>query len=62
LGDWVGTLALIVEAGLVTLSVGMLWALWRRPALGDLSGTRTAELLQAESPHGANAFVRMSSS
>jgi hypothetical protein len=61
-GDWVGTLALIVEAGLVTVSVGMLWALWRRPARGDLSGTSTAELRQAESPHGANALARMSSS
>jgi hypothetical protein len=30
--DWVGTLALVVEAGLVVVSVGMLWAYWQRPA------------------------------
>ncbi|MDX6307151.1 MAG: hypothetical protein QOI06_197 [Nocardioidaceae bacterium] len=30
--DWVGTLALVVEAGLVTVSVGMLWASLRRPS------------------------------
>jgi hypothetical protein len=26
-GDWVGTLALIIEAGLITVSSGMLWAM-----------------------------------
>jgi hypothetical protein len=31
--DWVGTLALIIEAGLITVSVGMLLSLWHRPAV-----------------------------
>lgn len=30
--DWIGTLTLVVEAGLVAVSVGMLWAYLRRPA------------------------------
>jgi hypothetical protein len=42
--DWVGTLALVVEAGLVTVSVGMLWAFFRRPASITVSATHNAEL------------------
>jgi hypothetical protein len=50
-GDWVGTLALIIEAGLVTASVGMLWALWRRPSPTAISATPSAEMLSAGSAH-----------
>jgi hypothetical protein len=42
-GDWVGTLALIIEAGLIMISVGMLWALRRRPLPTDISETPTAQ-------------------
>ncbi|MDX6214759.1 MAG: hypothetical protein QOG99_343 [Frankiales bacterium] len=42
-GDWVGTLALIVEAGLVTVSVSMLLARRRRWALVAAHLNRNAE-------------------
>jgi hypothetical protein len=42
-GDWVGTLALILEVGLVAVSVGMLRARWRRPPRASAPPGRTAE-------------------
>jgi hypothetical protein len=49
--DWVGNMSLIIEAGLITVSVGMLWALCRRPSSTADSGDRPAELQHAGSPH-----------
>lgn len=49
--DWVGTVALVVEAGLVAVSVGMLWAYWRRPASITVSATHNAELNGSGIPH-----------
>jgi hypothetical protein len=34
--DWVGTLSLVIEAGIVVLGLGMLWAHFRRGAGGDV--------------------------
>jgi hypothetical protein len=56
-GDWVGTLSLIIEAGLITVSIGMLWAFWRRASLIAISETDTAEMLSVESPHRRNALA-----
>jgi hypothetical protein len=50
--DWVGTLALIVEAGLVTLAVGMLWAHLRRRSATAKPETYDPELNSAGLPHG----------
>lgn len=57
-GDWVGTLSLVVEAGILTLSVGMLWPLLTRsfdtvearPAEGV--GRPDPEFGPADLPHG----------
>jgi hypothetical protein len=45
--DWVGTLSLIIEAGLIMASVAMLWALSRHPSSTVGSGDRTTERLHA---------------
>jgi hypothetical protein len=42
--DWVGTLALVLEAGLVTVSVGMLRAYVRRPSRVVTPVVRTVDL------------------
>jgi hypothetical protein len=59
--DWVGNMSLIIEAGLITVSVGMLWALWPRPSSTAGSGDRTAALVHAESLHNGTALARASS-
>jgi hypothetical protein len=51
--DWVGTLALVLEAGLVTVSIGMLRARLRRPSPPTTSVTRTVPL---DSPALANSW------
>jgi hypothetical protein len=51
--DWVGTLALVLEAGLVTVSVGMLRARLRRPSPVVMRVTRTVDL---DSPALANSW------
>ncbi|HEY2297423.1 MAG TPA: hypothetical protein VGH43_06815 [Jatrophihabitans sp.] len=43
--DWVGNLSLVIEAGFIAVSAGMLWACWRRPSSTAGSGDRTAELV-----------------
>jgi hypothetical protein len=42
-GDWVGTVALILEVGIVTISLGMLRAGRRQPSLVVRSATPTAD-------------------
>jgi hypothetical protein len=56
--DWVGTLSLIIEAGLITVSVGMLWALWRRPPSTAVSDDRPAQLQHAGPPQIGTALAR----
>jgi hypothetical protein len=51
--DWVGTLALVLEAGLVTVSIGMLRARLLRPSPPATSVTRTVDL---GSPALANSW------
>jgi hypothetical protein len=45
--DWFGTLALVLEAGLVTVSIGMLRARLRRPSPPATSVTRTVDLVSS---------------
>jgi hypothetical protein len=45
--DWVGTLSLVIEAGLILMSLGMLWAQFRRPAPIADSDERPADRLQS---------------
>jgi hypothetical protein len=56
-GDWVGTLSLIVEAGLITVSVAMLWAHWRRASPIAISETSAADMLRAGSSHRGNVLA-----
>jgi hypothetical protein len=58
--DWVGTLSLITEAGLITVSVGMLWALWRRTSPSTGSGDFTV-VLHTGSGRNGTALARASS-
>ena len=50
--DWVGTVALIVEAGLLSLSLGMLWAHVRRPSTTAVPETYDPAVISAGLPHG----------
>jgi hypothetical protein len=59
--DWVGNMSLIIEAGLITVSVGMLWALWPRPSSTVVSCDRPAELQHAGPLHNRTALARRSS-
>lgn len=42
--DWVGTLSLVIEAGLIMMSLGMLWTQFHHPAATAISDERAAEL------------------
>jgi hypothetical protein len=56
--DWVGTLSLVLEAGLVTVSIGMLRAQLRRPTSAVTSVTRTVAVDSVELPSGWDALRR----
>jgi hypothetical protein len=43
--DWAGTLSLVIEAGIILMSLAMLWAHFRRPAPAAISDEGAAELL-----------------
>jgi hypothetical protein len=58
--DWVGNMSLVIEAGLIIVSVGMLWGLLRRPSSTTDSGDRPAELARAGRLHNGTTLARAS--
>jgi hypothetical protein len=44
--DWVGTLSLVIEAGLILMGIAMLWAQFRQPAPATDSDERPSERLE----------------